>query len=98
MLSVECTAEPGWQDGLVGDNPSHICSYGRVEVLCNTVGHWELVVNDCACAKEGIWEQSELSTTHEVVCAIGRKRRTCGADGFWEEEQDFGCSRGQGDG
>ena len=95
-LSVECLAEPGWQEGLVGDDLSHVCSYGRVEVTCNSVGHWELVVNDCACAQEGIWEQAELSTTHEMVCGMGRKRRTCGADGFWEEEQDFGCSRRRG--
>lgn len=78
----------------MGDSLSHVCSYGRVEVLCNNVGHWELVQNDCACAQEGIWEQAELGTTHEVLCAVGRKRRTCGSDGFWEEEQDFGCSRG----
>ena len=88
-FSVECLAEPGWQEGLVGDDLSHVCSYGRVEVTCNSVGHWELVVNDCACAQEGIWEQAELSTTHEVVCGMGRKRRTCGADGFWEEERDI---------
>lgn len=87
-----CTQEPGWQDGLVGDVLSHECSYGRVEVNCNEVGHWITVQNDCACAADGVWEQSALGETHEKICGNqGRLRRTCGSNGFWEDVQDFNC-------
>ena len=87
-----CTQEPGWQDGLVGDVLTRECSYGRVEVSCNEVGHWMTIQNDCACAADGIWEQSAIGVTLEKVCGNGgRMRRTCGANGFWEDIQDFNC-------
>ena len=76
----------------MGDVLLQTCSYGRVEMHCNDVGHWQIDVNDCACAADGVWEQSERGQTSEVVCGIGRMRRTCGSNGFWEEVQDFNCS------
>lgn len=71
---------------------THTCSHGSKEVKCNVVGHWEVVVDDCSCAADGIWEEAALGTTTEIICENnGRLRRTCKSDGYWEQVQNFNC-------
>ena len=68
------------------------CSYGAKILVCNEMGHWEYVQNDCGCIADGIWDQAQLNTVSEVVCGNGgRLRRKCDEKGQWSEPEDFRC-------
>ena len=77
---------------MVGGILNRTCSYGAKVLVCNEMGHWEYLQNDCACKADGIWDQAQLNTVSEVVCGNGgRLRRKCNDKGQWSEVEDFRC-------
>ena len=68
------------------------CSFGAKVLVCNEMGHWESVQDDCACKADGIWDQADVNTVSEVVCGNGgRLRRKCDDKGQWSTVEDFRC-------